>query len=297
MLQRTMEAAYWIGRYVERVENHARCIEAWCTMHTPTSDRLLVHLVHQLGDVPDGKTMDALIPYLIWDKHHENSIVCCVEHARLNIKQSRSRLPDELYEQWNRLHLWLGEGDCARKFSESPVLFLRMIVRYVSATVGIAHQSMWRDDLWTAWRCGQFIERADHFTRFVSAICYWAFEQRALEPHALYPALTLLGGVDAYRHPMHDGVRVADCIALLVTNSKYPRSVVFALQALEDEMLLWANKKHEPSLHQLHARIVKLRMELALWSGDERAILHHLVSSIDDIGRALTDVMMTEVLL
>ncbi|NND69176.1 MAG: alpha-E domain-containing protein, partial [Halioglobus sp.] len=127
------ERVYWIGRYMERIENIARLINVNASLlldmpsETHVSWLSLLNIVGgedllESGNVALGKTGKrgkkgksaaqgaqerAVMKLLISDKTSHCSIATCLVNARENARTTREVIPSEAWELINDLHLYV----------------------------------------------------------------------------------------------------------------------------------------------------------------------------------------------
>lgn len=108
MLNRTAEALFWIGRYLERAENHARLIDVY--YHSQQDEYLKSEelaadqhsdkwkrMVEALGSRASFEQVyghykeQTVFFYITLDRDNPNSLVSCINHARDNLRTLRSR--------------------------------------------------------------------------------------------------------------------------------------------------------------------------------------------------------------
>ena len=102
MLDRSAESLFWIGRYIERAENHARLLDVhyhmrelggdeeesvWRTMTEAIGDTGVYEARHATYNERD------VLYFLLLDPSMNNSLLSCVVHARDNFKKVREQLP------------------------------------------------------------------------------------------------------------------------------------------------------------------------------------------------------------
>src|SRR4030095_4837680 len=141
MLSRVADSLYWMSRYIERAENNARIadvnLQLLLDLTTPTEMDLLQQwdpiisslekneLFSSLYDKADGK---AVIDFVSLQKKNPNSIYSCLTHARENARTTSEQISSEMWEQVNRLYLFV-KSDSARKMMRtSPYQFFNRII-------------------------------------------------------------------------------------------------------------------------------------------------------------------------
>ncbi|MBM7565369.1 alpha-E domain-containing protein [Paenibacillus sacheonensis] len=291
MLNRNAEALFWIGRYMERAENHARLIDVH--FHLLAEDTSAFPRADE-DDMPRalckwGRIVDALgsreayeqqygdyaeqdvVHYITLDRDNANSLVTCVNHARDNVRTLREKLPSELWDVTNGFYLWLREKHAGDLTKESPHQFFGRIKEWTALFHGVTQSIMPRENEWHFIECGRFLERTENTLRIIqSAVTAKSSAAPETEDYyGLYPylqaVLRSVSGYQAFRRHYADGVSAEAIIEFLVLNEVFPRSVHFSLHALDEH--LRGIQLHEKQLRSAHDRIirqvVKLKAELA----------------------------------
>src|SRR6476646_3129473 len=127
MLSRVADSLYWMSRYIERAENNARIADVNLQLeidlgNQPEADprqhwNAIVssleenELFASLYAKPDGR---AAIDFVGLQKRNRNSIYSCLSLARENDRTTREQISSEMWEQINRLYLFV-RSDSARK--------------------------------------------------------------------------------------------------------------------------------------------------------------------------------------
>src|SRR5689334_14663635 len=124
MLSRVANCLYWMSRHIERAENTARLVdvniqllldishvtdsklaELWMPVIQSSGDDELFHSLH------DRATGRNVTEFLVFQVENPNSIVGAVNQARENARMVRDQITIELWEEVNRLYLFLRSPD------------------------------------------------------------------------------------------------------------------------------------------------------------------------------------------
>ncbi|QYR20448.1 alpha-E domain-containing protein [Paenibacillus sp. sptzw28] len=291
MMSRNAEALFWIGRYMERAENHARLIDVH--YHLQTEDLQGLQLAGQEEKTETlckwGRIVDALgsraayeqqygafteqdvVHYVTLDRDNANSLVTCVNHARGNVRSMREKLPSELWDAINGFYLWLREKQSSDWGRESPHQFFGRIKEWTALFNGICQSVMPRENEWHFIECGRYLERTENTLRIMQSVR--TNGTRNAEPpeemEEIYPflqaVLRSVSGYQAFRRYYADGVLPDAIVEFLVLNTVFPRSVHFALHELDAH--LRGIDLQEKQMRVAHDRIIrqvgKLKAELA----------------------------------
>ncbi|WP_168122932.1 alpha-E domain-containing protein [Paenibacillus sp. HB172176] len=315
MLNRNAEALFWIGRYMERVENHARLIdvhyhlqmEREATIYEDSGeageDKISkwIRIVDALGsrDAYEKQygtyTEMEVLHYASLDRDNPNSIVSCVCNARNNVRTLREKLPSEMWDYTNGFYLWLREKRPEELLQDSPHLFYAKIKEWTAMFLGVAQSVMPRENEWHFIECGRHLERGENTLRILSSALQTAnsepWDQQTAYPY-LQAVLRSVSGYQAFRRYYADGITVEAIMEFVILNTIFPRSLQYSLQAL-DEHLRHIHLQ-EKSLRNEHEKIIrqvgKLRADMAILETEDLAIdrdgaiIGHLFKSFGQLG-------------
>ncbi len=289
MMNRIAESLFWIGRYTERAENHARLIDAFYHIREETSsgERLWIRIVQALGDPAVFESVyrsygeREVLHYMILDPNHMNSIQSCVHQARANLKSIRDRLPEELWDLLNGFALWLKSNETDELLLDAPFLFLKRAKEWLGAFYGAAHHTMMRDRHWHMMESGRFLERAENTARLFDSVYRSILEDPKKTSFYLFSAVRAIGGADVFRRLHTDRFTIENVVSLLVLNEKFPRSVLFGLGALEEQLRALRQLESADATYEKAIRlVVKARSEMSWLEGndaEEPALHDHLL--------------------
>lgn len=253
MMNRSAELLFWVGRYIERAENHTRLIDVNYHMRHElkgTEDEqtyIWERLVAAIGDVHLFKSQytsineNSVLQFLTFDQQHPNSIFSCTQQTRNNMRALRQLLPCELWDSINSFYLWLQDQKMGSMMVDSPHLFYQRIREWVSLFNGVADSIMVRELEWNFIQAGKFLERVENTVRILHAF-YTNFIQDGFcfqdqnQYNRMMVLLKSVGGYEAFRKIHADNVTFAKVTEFLILNPAFPRSVHFALTSLESSL-------------------------------------------------------------
>lgn len=170
ILARHAEALYWAGRQLERSEHATRALDVVVrnTMHYRMPRALaewkllldvfaLSYRYRAGGGVLDR---ERVADFLFADADNPGSVVSSVRQLRENIRAVRDRVPVELWEEANRLHLDLAATDAVGLLQEGPYQLFSSVRRGCQAISGVVAEAMPRDDGFVFFDSGRMIERS-----------------------------------------------------------------------------------------------------------------------------------------
>lgn len=174
LLSRYAEAAFWLGRYMERAENLARILDVNETFarddHGAESWTSIVQLNadsdrFKLQD--DDSVAESVIRFYTLDSTNSTSIIASIKAARENARTVRPLISTEMWSQINRFHNHLIGMTWADVSLPKLNAFCRWVKESCQSHTGIVEGTFYRDQGWLFYHIGRSIERADQTTRLV----------------------------------------------------------------------------------------------------------------------------------
>jgi uncharacterized alpha-E superfamily protein len=305
MLFRNAESLFWVGRYMERAENHARIINVNYHNRIEGNEeedaRYWMRLIDSLGARDSylashsDYTADDVLTFITLDSTYENSLLSCVSKARDNLRTLREKLPTELWDTLNAFYIWLVDQRMEDLFADGPQAFLHTIREQAAAFYGMQHSVMAREEEWYFIESGRYLERAENTVRILSSVLR-AIEEDDEQPYSyLLTVLKSVSGFQTYRKMHADDVNPEEVIRFLITHPHFPRSMVYAFdrikhcfEHLEDV------EDNEASGKLRHVKLAwKIRADLAylepsdLNSENVGPMLTQLLSNIHRLGQMM----------
>ena len=251
MLSRVADSLYWMSRYIERAENNARIadvnLQLLLDLTNPTEMDLLQQwdpiissleeneLFASLYEKPDGK---AVIDFVSLQKKNPNSIYSCLTHARENARTTSEQISSEMWEQINRLYLFVKSDTAKKLVRTSPYEFFKRIIAGSHLFQGITDATMTHGEGWDFIRIGKLLERADCTSRILD-----------VKYHILLPSGEKVGGnvdtiqwmsvlkscsaLEAYRKIYVGQVAPWRVAEFIITHSAFPRSIRFSVDCFD----------------------------------------------------------------
>ena len=251
MLARVAADFYWMGRYVERVEQTARLLEYQLNrLVDRPADELAVGwaaIYRSLGQPPPGAAAGGeeaevyLIPdaytlagSLVEEGAHPDSILSCWRQARENGQRVRAQLPLAIWTRLNQGYLWMREVNFAREWEQAPARLALDIIDRMRLFAGVVHSTMPRDDAWRFLELGRFIERAQHQAALLEAWVEFAHPRGGVAALSWADLLHICRAYEIYcrRHSMK--ILEEEVLGFLTRNPELPRSLRFSLQRIEE---------------------------------------------------------------
>jgi uncharacterized alpha-E superfamily protein len=259
MLARVAQTLFLVARDLERAETTARLLEVTQAMDLEaehsTGEGGWVTLVRSTSDLEAfrasyGQVDESSVGWhLTLGDDNPDAITWLVARARERARSVRNRLPSEVWEALNALHLELGGWTPGRIARQGLYGFCELVRERIYLVLGLIDISMRRDDHWTFMRLGRFLERVTLTCRMLVAR---AAELGPIDPALGAPlelhrwsALLHAAQADEAYTSMNPGISAESVLRFLVLDDRFPRSVRFSLEAvaeclasLEDDLSL-----------------------------------------------------------
>ena len=251
MLSRVAHSLYWMARYTERAENIARIvdvnlqllldmrnldekrqIEYWLPIVQATGEEQEFFKLHPQA------TGHAVTEFLVFQPENANSIYQCISSARENARMVRDQLTMELWEELNRIYLFLHSPQARKVWSRSPSEFFQEVKSASLLVIGIMNATMVHDEGWRFVQAGQFLERGDKTTRILD-VRHASLPQKGV-PDAINSTaavewsavLRSCSAWDAYKSIYGTDVHPRLVAEFLLLDDNFPRSVRFCVSSV-----------------------------------------------------------------
>jgi uncharacterized alpha-E superfamily protein len=161
--------------------------------------------------------------------------------ARENARTVREQISSEMWEQLNRVYLYIQSPAAQTSFRESPIGFYRSLVDQFHSFQGITDATMTHGEGWHFLQAGKYLERADSTSRVLD-----------FKYHVLLPSGERVGGdvditqwmavlrscsaMEAYLKLFHGRVTSWEVAGFLILHDMFPRSIRFSVDALDQAL-------------------------------------------------------------
>src|SRR6266699_2977748 len=171
MLSRVANSLYWMSRYLERAENIARIVDVnlqllldfrdlddealaghWVPIVQSTGDEQVFFGLHKKA------TGQTVTEFLVFQTENTNSIVSSVAQARENARMVRDQITLELWEELNRLFLFVKTPQARQAWKASPTEFFQQIKAGSLHIIGLTDATLIHNEGWWFAQAGKFIE-------------------------------------------------------------------------------------------------------------------------------------------
>jgi len=244
LLSRYAESVFWMARYFERAESLARILETQTSFQRGRDDSSWAWIVALYSDekafakVFEEPTAANVIHYYMAHADNPGSIQSSIRAARDNARALRPMLSTDMWYQlndfYNRLSAF-GPGE----FSEVRLSrTCDAIKRGCYAQLGVAANTLYRDETWPFFRLGQFAERADQTSRLLDV--RFAQQQTGLALDAGgydFTFWTILlraaSAYHAYRRIFPRHIDPKEVARFLIFDARLPRSLSYCLVEIQ----------------------------------------------------------------
>ncbi|WP_372637376.1 alpha-E domain-containing protein [Cohnella sp.] len=304
MLDRIAECLFWIGRYTERAENHARLLDVYYHLREEDGEEAEAtwkRIAEAIGDCAlyeeryDAYRENDVLFFLTLDWTQPNSILSCVTQARNNLKKIREQLPAELWNLLNGFYLWLKNMRVEEIVQMSPHGFFQGLKERLAAFQGTAVSIALRDESWHMLESGRYLERSENVVRLLQSVGRIAPEQRKGAFAYTVALLKSVGGYEAFRRLGQDDLTLEGVSRFLVLQEAFPRSAHFSLAAFERHLkdMRRESDKSGSALERTIRLAGKARSELGWLDRDDitldtlNSVLQQLLATNRQLGEAV----------
>ena len=251
MLSRVANSLYWMARYIERAENIARIVDVnlqlLLDVRQLNEERLASYwqpIVQATGDEEEffklypRATGATVTEFLVFAMSNPNSLVQCVCLARENARMVRDQITLELWEELNRIYLFVRSPRAREVWQRDASDFFHEIKASSLHIIGIINATLVHNEGWWFVQAGQFLERADMTTRILD-VRHQSLPTTGL-PQRITPDQTLewsavlrsCSAWDAYKTLYAADVHPLEVAEFLLLSDIFPRSVRFCVNEL-----------------------------------------------------------------
>ncbi len=245
LLSRYAEALFWLGRYMERIENLARILDVTDTFVRHGVDQSGWRSVVQINADEERFTKlygtanaENVAQFYLMDRENPTSVLSSLFAARENARTLRPLIPTEMWSQinifYNRVRQ-LTEADAAPSRVSGLCAYFK---EQCQAHAGITDGTFYRDQSWAFYCIGKYIERADQTSRLVDIKYHTLLPSvddvgGALDISQWHALLRAASGYQAYRRVNPNFMTPASVAGFLLMNQSFPRSVTVCVRQVE----------------------------------------------------------------
>jgi len=240
-----------MSRYIERAENTVRLVdvnlqlmldfrnqdnratvEHWIPIVQSTGDHERFASLHPKATGP------AVTEFLVFQTENPNSIVSSITQARENARMVRDQVSAEVWEELNRLYLFLHSPRARELWENSAHEFFSLIKASSLQLHGLTETTQVRNEGWFFVQAGRYLERADKTSRLLD-VWHASVPDRGAAAQASQQASLSWSAVlrsssawDAYKALHGAEVQPMLVAELLLLSEDFPRSARFCVQQL-----------------------------------------------------------------
>jgi uncharacterized alpha-E superfamily protein len=290
MLSRVAESVYWMNRQIERAENVARAVETALDLAiegTISQGRLWNALICTFGDQADfyarhGQADQGnVISFLSFNTANPNSIAGCLHAARENARTVRDMISTPMWEEINKVHLYIQSA--AKQYGGwlHPREFLEEVKRASQLITGVTDATMSHGEAWHFARLGRLVERADKTSRVLDVEAFFRLADTPAQSDALAAheppggdavqwsaVLESASALEMYRK-QYGAVSRRNVAEFLVFDRFFPRAIHFCLIKAEESLLAITGGSKGSYTNPAEQRLGRLRSQLDYGAIDE----------------------------
>lgn len=294
LLARYAECIFWMARYMERAENLARLLEV---NEVFARDRRGSHnwdAILRLNADWDvfrkryGEPTEETVSYFyMLDPQHPGSIASAVKAARENARTLRPFISTEMWTHMNGIYNRVRSYERGPEQLPNVAEFCTLIKHGAQAHAGITEGTFYRDQGWSFYQFGKYLERADQSTRLID-----------VKYHALLPSSEDVGspldesqwnallrsaaGYHAYRRVHPRELTPSKVAGFMLLNAQFPRSVRYCVAECSKHLATLIGAFQLPRgievtepLDALHQRLEESEIESIITEG-----LHEFLDTV-----------------
>ncbi len=301
MLGRTANALFWMFRYLERVDNTARMVDAGLRMALTrdlvTSEEEWRSVIAAAGQSAHYEQTHASYTgvqawnFMLRDRANPGSVLAMFRLVRDNARQARNVVTSEVWEAVN--DSWMQIRDqLAKPVGEQRVGDVLGVIRHAGMVVhGAIIGTMPRDEGFHFARAGTFIERADNVARLLDIKYYLLLPSlnyvgSSLDTGQWDSILRAVSGDRAYRWLNNAQIDARGIVQFLIFDTRFPRSLAYCHTALRGHLDSIARiHGHEGTSHALMRQAAQTLEETGLDGVFERGLHGFLLDFLSTNGR------------
>lgn len=275
MLSRVAESLYWMSRYLERAENTARLLDVHLNLNmelTPAAGQrryedvlgaLQVHVSEGQLPSPTDLTLDSLV---------SESISSCISGARENARQIREQISSEMFEQINKLYLYIRSRPTQDRFAIEPNFVFGRVKDGVHLFAGITDSTMTHGQGWQWIRAGRYLERANLIVGLLLNHLRHLLDEAEGDPQHYSELLGLLKsctGWEAYCKVNGAELTNLKVAEFLLLSREFPHSLAFSVEEMAKSLEALAQTTGMTAQVHVESKVGRLQAQLRYTSIDE----------------------------
>ena len=234
-----------MARYVERAEHLARILDVNETFARDVhggNDWLPILKLHcdeeryfERYKEPDAT---GIVRFYIIDRNNANSIVCCVRAARENARSIRHLISLETWAQLNVFYNWVSSLGSRNLQLQQLSRLCAEIKEGCQLHSGIVTGTLYRDQVFSFYRLGVFIELCDQITRLVdikyhALLPHWKDVGSPLDVAQWNALLRSASAYHGYRRVFPQEMTPKTVAGFILLDPYFPRSIPHCVRYIE----------------------------------------------------------------
>lgn len=261
---RVAENTFWLGRYAERSENHARLLRSALSRDVEQSNEsdtaltLALSCCRFFGLLQPEEEADAGLLAAICDNENPASLASQLRSLIWSASQVRGRLSQE---NWVAITGLQQEADALDPEMLEPadaLSFLDRLLMSQSALAGFALDNMTQDNSWRFLMIGRRLERLQFLTDVMAQVMH---SGQGNDSVALAWLLEMADSSLTYRSRYLSSAQLIPVLDLLLLDPSNPHSLVFQLQALT-QALSQLGDHHDYGLGAMSEKLQTLNLSV-----------------------------------
>ena len=316
MLARHADAAYWVGRYIERAEATARMIDVhyhfglespWVGEALRWSSLLAISGQEELYRELRGAEEDegSILSFFAFEERNPSSIFSCLLNARENSRSIRDQISSEMWTCINRLFLDYRAWDVERLLSGSPFTFFEWVKEGSHLFQGITNRTLMMGETRDFHDMGRFLERGDQTARILDVKYHdllpsFSSDAEAglatktaaetgsiggpVDIHGWNAVLKSVGAREAFLKTYRQAITPARVAQFLVLNPQFPASVRHSIGRVDGCLRRVSGNTSPSPSNPAEREVGKLYQELNYMSADDIVAggLHEFLESVEE---------------
>ncbi|MBT9583183.1 alpha-E domain-containing protein [bacterium] len=268
MLSRVAESLYWMSRYLERAENTARLLDVHLNLNLELTPALGQRRYQDVLAALQVSYFDSQLPSpadLTLESSVQESISSCIGGARENARQIREQISSEMFEQLNKLFLYIRSRPTQDRFAIEPHSVFQKVKDGVHLFQGITDSTMTHGQGWQWIRAGRYLERADLVSGLLLNHLRHFSEESEADPQHYTELLGLLKSCTAWEAycKVHGAELTNRKVAeFLLLDAEFPHSLHFAISEMARALEALAQTTGMTAQAQLKSKVGKLLAQL-----------------------------------
>lgn len=253
---RAADNLYWLGRYVERAEGTMRLLRAWHIRLAETADRETPLLAYASSYMEDfGIDVSQRVSGVLHDTLGAAIIAAGKVRDRFSVDGWTAL--NDLARTARRMTSTVSEG-------EDEARAMGVLLRKITGFSGLVHDNMYRFTGWRFLTMGRSLERAASMASMLACFADENAPEGALD-------FTVEVGDSAMSHRRRYAVATTreTVIDLLALDTMNPRSIIFHLNELRDQIDLLPDAGRPRRTSPLSRAVLQLQTGLAICSPEQ----------------------------